>query len=131
MLKKIFLSLIFVFGLYTNALCANTVTSLSSNGGCVISAIDSDWSWSSTFTSAVYNAGVQVLSVTFIPGAANDKAIFKWENNEGPNFIELESLDGEPRVEYFNNTKLKLYFDYDSSTISSGGRIIVIMPNLK
>ena len=81
-----------------------------------VKTIDADW------TSPVF---LNIASIKFIPGAANDKVTILSGSDAGPLDFYSISLDGEPRVEYFDPPKRsKPCIDLSASTFSAGHKVI-------
>lgn len=101
------------------------------NGGFVtLSGIDDNWSYDDYFdanTAPVFNEnGIMIKSVKFAPGATNDILILKEGSNTGPiiSQITCDSLKTEYDV-HFEDFHYKPFLDFDASTISTGGIVII------
>jgi hypothetical protein len=94
---------------------ANTIK--TTNRTIEISAIDSDY---------MMEHLIDVQSVVFIPGAADDfvDIIENSEEVTDPTKVLLVSGDGEPRGWYFGNQRLQLGFVYASGTFTQGAKVI-------
>ena len=82
-----------------------------------ISAIDSDY---------VMGPEINVESVVFIPGAADDKVEIREYTGDvttSPAKTLLVSGDGEPRTQYFRQ-RLRLCFEFASGTFTAGAKVI-------
>lgn len=80
-----------------------------------VSGIDADW------TSPTY---LNVVSVKFVPAAANDKVVIKNVTDAGPVFYQALSTDGEPRIEYFQGRRTKPMIDFSISVLTAGALVI-------
>lgn len=82
-----------------------------------ISAIDSDY---------IMDPEINVESVVFIPGAADDKIEIREYTGDvttSPAKTLLISGDGEPRTQYFRQ-RLRLCFEFASGTFTAGAKVI-------
>lgn len=93
---------------------ANTIK--TTNRTIEISAIDSNYTM---------DTGINVESIVFIPGAANDKVSIIEINAAGSNPTKalLQSGDGEPRV-WYTNQRLQLGFVFADGTFTAGAKVI-------
>ena len=82
-----------------------------------VSAIDENY---------MMDVGINVDSVVFLPGAANDK-VYIIENSietTDPVKVLFQSGDGEPRGWTFGNQRLQLGFIFANGTFSQGSIVI-------
>ena len=73
---------------------------------------------------------LELTDIQFLPGAADDKAVFydageQPTENDQPDKLTLESDDGLPRVKYYYDGRLLLRLDFSDSTITAGSKIII------
>ena len=89
-----------------------------SNDGLTVTirAIDSDWTWTDTFTAAKYADGIRVNYIRFNPEAAGDIcSIEDYDNGDLKHFV-ANCADGyDDRVQYYYGSKLKLELDVDDT----------------
>ena len=93
---------------------ANTVTT---DGRCItLSAIDSD-----------YDMAYQkrILSIQFVPGAADDVITILGGSATGPIRYYDISGDGEPRIKYFFGVYMQVFLDYSECTLSANSLVII------
>ena len=100
---------------------ANTIK--ETNRTIEISAIDSDY---------IMNQKINVQSVVFIPGAANDVVDVIENSAEAvdPTKVKLLCGDDEPRGWIFNQ-RLQLGFVFANGTFSAGSKVIFNIGELK
>ena len=69
--------------------------------------------------------GINVMSVVFIPGAANDVVDIVEDSIEStdPVVVQLKCGDGEPKGWYFNQ-RLRLGFVFANGTFTAGSKVI-------
>ena len=93
---------------------ANTVK--TTNRTIEVSAIDEDY---------MMNTGINVESVIFIPGAADDVVDIVEDSTEtvDPVKVQLKSGDGEPRAWLFRQ-RLRLGFVFANGTFTAGAKVI-------
>ena len=93
---------------------ANTVK--ETNRTIEVSAIDEDY---------MMDTGINVESIVFIPGAADDVVDIVENSTEtnDPVKVQLKSGDGEPRGWLFKQ-RLQLGFVFANGTFSSGSKVI-------
>jgi len=93
---------------------ANTVK--VTNRTIEVSAIDSDY---------MMPQNINVESVVFIPGAANDVVYITENSGEtaDPVKVKLISGDGEPRI-WYSNQRLQLGFIFASGIFTQGAKVI-------
>jgi hypothetical protein len=94
---------------------ANTI--ITTNRTIEVSAIDEDY---------MMDVGINVDSVVFLPGAADDEVYIIEDSIETTNPIKvlLQSGDGEPRGWSFGNQRLRLGFIFANGTFSQGSIVI-------
>lgn len=111
-------------------LAANTV---NVKGNIIeISNIDSDWIWSTDFTTAInpdYAYGVRTIAIIFIPGATDDKLSIKWASATGPElFPSTKCMDEyDPKQINYAGERMKLFLDYSDGMFSAGSKVIIIL----
>lgn len=125
-MKKIIASvLILGLILVNSAGAANTVNTRGGKSVIQVSAMDSDFNLvAQTGFTNHEPAGAPIIAIFFYPGAANDVLVVEQQNDAGPVIAKMKSLDGEPRVMYFQGAKLKPYIDYSDCTLSSGAFVV-------
>jgi hypothetical protein len=94
---------------------SNTV--IETNRTIEISAIDENY---------MMDVGINVDSVVFLPGAADDEVYIIESSIEttDPVKVLLQSGDGEPRGWTFGNQRLRLGFTFANGTFSQGSIVI-------
>jgi len=100
----------------TPAPAANTVT--YDNSVIEISAIDEDWDPGGTY---------KIISITFVPGAANDIMVIKKGSGTAATFFYALSTDGEPRVSYYFKEALNPFLDFGDCTLNAGAKVILVI----
>ena len=100
---------------------ANTVK--STNRTIEVSAIDEDY---------MMDTGINVESVLFIPGAADDvvEIIESSVETTNPVKAKMVSGDGEPRV-WYTNQRLRLGFTFANGTFTAGSKVIFNIGELR
>ena len=100
---------------------ANTVT--SNNGSVEISAIDSDWSWSDTFSNV--SSGMRLISIRFNPGAADDRCIVKNGSDTATVLFDSGKCTDEydARIEYYFRAIRRPVLDFNVGTYSAGSKV--------
>ena len=125
-MRKVFLTIMMlIFLLPLTAIGANTVTRTGNT--CNVSAMDGNFVYTDVGAwPSGYTKGVKVVSIQFIPGAANDFVIIREGSIAGGFITKLESTDGEPRIFIpASPTTYKPAIKYSENTLSSGHRIII------
>ena len=122
-IRLIIITIMLIF-LASGVWAANTITKV---GNIVtISAIDSEWTWTDTFTTAI--SGIRVEGIIFKPGAADDIFVIKNGSTSGPQFMPVK-CENEYDTRYLplRGAMVKPYFDYANSTVSVGAVIVIIL----
>ena len=103
---------------------ANTVTR---NGPIIaLSAMDSDWDWLDTLTGTSYASGVNLMSIQFQPGAADDILIVRNASLTGAPIVAWKCADEyDYKVYYCHGTKYKPYIDFSECTLTAGHQVII------
>lgn len=101
-----------------------------SNGNIIaITAIDVDWTWTTTFPEMV--EGIHVASIIFTPGANNDKLLMLDQSDSGGRIFPDAALpDKAPLVvDYPEGTWIKPHIDFDNSTLNAGHSVLILARN--
>lgn len=107
--------------IWTTTFASNTVT--VTNNTIVISAIDSDWKITDTFTG---RSKFALVFISFIPGASDDKCvILNGTADTAPVLFQATSGDGEERIMYLHGLEVQLYLDFSAGTYSAGSKVII------
>jgi len=103
------------------ARAANTINQV--DGVVEVSAIDSDWVFTETFSDVT--SGMRLISIQFNPGAADDVCVVKNGSDTGPALMNVICMDAyDQRVKYFDSAIRRPYLDYSACTLSSGATVI-------
>ena len=97
-----------------------------------LSAIDTDWTWSDTFTESIYENGLRIDWIQFNTAAATDVCIIKEASATGPKIFKASgnTIDTtDERIVYYHGARLKPFLDVgDGSYNASATVIICLMP---
>ena len=108
----------------SSVLAGNTVTRFENV--IEISAMDSDWSWSSIVS---HPKGIKILAIKFFPGAAEDYVVIRNGSDTGPKITKIESQDGEPRVDLsLSGSYFKPVIDFGDCSLTAGASVVIISP---
>ena len=126
-MKKLFLLVLIAFLLFAHSVQAdNTVDHVASSYCINLSSLDSNWAFTETITDRA--GGLRIFSITFNPGAIGDEAYFRDVDTSGTViFKPICSSVYEQKCKTFGDKTFQLIFDYDSSTISAGATIEIIL----
>jgi len=94
-----------------------------------ITDIDSDWLYS-TATFLGTTGRINIISIQFNPGAADDHCVILDTNAAGPAIFDVTSYDAyDQRIKYFQqpNPGFKPFLDYSAGTYSAGAKVIIIL----
>ena len=126
-MRKIFL-LVFAALLFF-APCVQAANDVDHVAGsyCInLSSLDSNWAFTDTITNRA--GGIRIFSITFNPGATGDEAYFRDVDTSGTViFKPFCSSVYEQKCKTFGGKTFELIFDFDSSTISAGASIVIIL----
>lgn len=91
-----------------------------------ISSIDSDWTWTDTFTDARYANGIRINYIQFCPAAADDACSIKEGADTGPQFFRCSAADANAQklVNYHGAMK-KPVLDFSAGTFTAGSSVII------
>lgn len=91
-----------------------------------LSAMDSDWNWLDTLTGSSFTSGINLASIQFKPGAADDELIIRNGAIDGAPMIAWKCADEyDYKVFYCHGVKYKPFIDYSECTLSAGHQIII------
>lgn len=125
-LSLIFIAFIFLLLTVGHSEAVNTINFLSHI--IEISSIDSDWDFEDTF--GVGASRLNIISIQFVPGAADDQCVIKDTSDTGPAFFDVTSYDTQYDLfKTFDspNAGFKPYLDYSDGTYSTGAKVIIIL----
>ena len=106
---------------------ANTVVR-SEYKAVTISAMDSDWTWTDTFTEDGRAKGIPLWCVEFTPGAVNDVLVMQDTDANGSHiFPSNELADAKPQIKYYGGQVHRPFIDFSESTLSAGHQIIITL----
>ena len=88
-----------------------------------ITDIDSDWSWLTRFPFA--DSGIELDSIQFNPGAADDKCVIKAGSETAASIFDVICKDLNEKNKYYRGDVYKVFFDFSASVISAGAKIII------
>ena len=100
-----------------NSFAATTLTHSSGSEVYQLNTLDTDY----TFT---YHTWVD--SIEFDPGAANEYIVLKVGSDSGERILKLLSSDGEPRIKYFDASRIQIMYDASESSVTSSAKIIIV-----
>lgn len=91
-----------------------------------ISDIDSDWTWTDTFTDSKYANGIRINYIQFNPAAANDACSIKEGADTGPQFFRCsaEDANAQKAVNYYGAIK-KPVLDFSAGIFTAGSSVII------
>jgi len=98
-------------------------TEVQSKGTIQITGIAADWDWGTVMTD--FPNDVRLASITFVPGAANDKLIVKEDSAAGAVIMHALCLDTDEKIKYFYGTKHSPYVDFSDCILSAGHMVII------
>ena len=105
---------------------ANTVTQTANV--VTISSIDSDWSWSDTFSG---RDSILVDSIQFTPAATDDACIIKNVSDAGASIFNAKSADAyDQKVKYFHGVPLSPVLDFSAGTFTAGSSVTIILSTI-
>ncbi|MCW7076379.1 MAG: hypothetical protein OCU18_03695 [Candidatus Syntrophoarchaeum sp.] len=98
-------------------------TELEARGTIEVNSIAADWDWAAVMTS--HPEAVRLASITFIPGAANDKLVVKEDSDAGPVIFRALCTDTDEKIKYFYGAKRSVYVDFSECVLSAGHKMII------
>ena len=116
-MKKLLIAILLMSLMFWGSAYAENTIDVSGNGMTVtISAIDSDWTWTDSFTANKYANGVRVDYIRFHPGATDDIcSIEDYNDNDVKHFLVKCADTYDDRIQYYCGAKLKLFLDFDDT----------------
>ena len=125
-MKKCLVLIFSVLFLFTApAWGANTVT--NGKNTTIISAIDSDWSFTSRFGKDRHaSEGVRVHAIMFFPAATNDVCVIE-DATTGARIFYAKAADAyDARIVYLNGVKVRPLLDFSDGTYTAGSTVVFI-----
>ena len=125
LIKSVILAIILLFAVPVYA--ANTIDVSDDGLTVTISNIDSNWTWTDTFTAAKYEDGIRIASIRFHPGATDDICIIGDTNNADVYHFYVKCADTyDDRIQYYFGSKLKLTLTVATGTYGTADDVLTI-----
>jgi hypothetical protein len=100
-------------------------TEVELGGKLELTAIAADWDYRAS-KPASWPIYPSLLSISFHPGAADDKLVVKHQSDGGPTIMNVTCENAyDDRIEYFHGTKARPYIDFSASVFSAGHKVIM------
>lgn len=88
--------------------------------------IDIDWKWLETFTGQ--NHGLLLEWIRVVAGAANDRVVFRWEDENGSIFFdETIRTDLQPIHVPYYGARFKPFLDFSAGIYTGNPEIFILM----
>lgn len=88
-----------------------------------VNAIAADWDWG--VSGNVKDKKVKLSSITFVPGANNDKLVLKDGSDAGPVMMHALCLDLDEKIKYFHGSRKRPVVDFNLCVLSAGHKMII------
>ena len=98
-------------------------TENEARGTIEVTSIGADWDWGSVMTS--YANEVNISSITFVPGSANDKLVIKEDSASGPTIFHALCLIADEKIKYYHGAKKSIYVYYSDCVHNTGHKMII------
>lgn len=91
-----------------------------------LSTLSSDWIWTATFPEpSLVTKGIPIDWILFVPGAQNDKLVFRRRSSTGVIVAHMTALNTGEMTQYFYGATEPLYLAIADCTLSAGHLIVV------
>ena len=87
-----------------------------------VNSIAADWEWPTSGNPDDINP--QLESITFVPGANNDKLIVRDGSLTGPIIFHALCLDKNEKVQYYHGNRKSPYIESSECTLNAGHKVV-------
>jgi hypothetical protein len=90
-----------------------------------ITSIAADWDYD-TIRPAGWPSKPRLLSINFVPGAADDTILIRVNDTTGPQcfYARCENVYDQ-RIEYYHGSRFRPFIDFSECTLSAGHKLII------